>query len=209
MIKIFIVLLLVTSAFAAELELSDAQPQKVREIAANVAQQRYSNKTQQDDFMSAYLAGFKSGLVSPHGVAMMDSGNRDDPTSEGFSSGRSEAISNENRLGITLLDYGYVPTNVTGYVFFAFEQSEFRQLGSTQVWWIAYTPELSLKYTTLTHERHIPNLNRTAILGSFIGLLSPDRSWRYGHVSGYRREFVVNKIIELKEEKKPQPAGGE
>ena len=44
---------LIVPAYAAGLELGDAHPQKVCEIAADIAQQRYSNRTQQLDFVSA------------------------------------------------------------------------------------------------------------------------------------------------------------
>ena len=120
-------------AVAAELGISDASPQRVQEMATDIAGQRYSDLTQQARFEQAYLAGFKSGMTSPYGTAMMGSGKPDDPRSAGFSLGRDTAISNAAALNVTLQDYGYDHTNVTGFVSLAFEQSEFRPVGSTQV----------------------------------------------------------------------------
>ena len=202
--KAVILLFLALPACAAELGISDASPQRVQEMATDIAGQRYSDLTQQARFEQAYLAGFKSGMTSPYGTAMMGSGKPDDPRSAGFSLGRDTAISNAAALNVTLLDYGYDHTNVTGFVSLAFEQSEFRPVGSTQVWWIAYTPELAHNYSALVAKHHVDRPEKTAILASLAGYLSPEKSWGYGHFGAYRRELVVTRINEIRIEEEPQ-----
>lgn len=201
MSRTLIPVLLFILAFTASVAAGDEHPKKVRELASGLAQQLYSDSTQQAAFVSAYLAGFKSGLVSPSGTATMGTGKPEDPSSGGFSAGRNEAISNAANLGITLADYGYVRTNVTGYVFFAFEQSEFRPLESTQVWWIAFNQDLGRAYSSLVDKNKIPRTDMTAVRASLAGILSPERTWGYGHLGQYRRELVVEKVIEIKADK--------
>jgi len=204
MIRTGILLVLASSVCAGELQLEENDPQVVRDLATTAAQQWCASSTQQTQFVYAYLDGFKSGLVTPGCIASMGSGKPDDPTSVGFALGRSTAISNAPTLGVGLSEYGYTHTNVTGHVFLDFELSELRPVGGTQVWSIAWSRDFDRKYSRLVYEHHISRLNRTAIRATLSGHLSPEIFHGYGHFSVYKREFVVEKIIEMKQE--PQPS---
>lgn len=206
MIRTGILLVLASSVCASELQLEENDPQVVRDLATTAAHQWCASSTQQTAFVYAYLAGFKSGLVSPSCIASMGSGKPDDPDSVGFALGRNTAISNAPALGVGLGEYGYTHTNVTGHVFLGFELSELRPVGGTQVWSIAWSRDFSRKYSQIYHEHHISRLNRTAIRATLSGYLSPERVFGYGHFSFYKREFVVEKIIEMKQDPQPSAA---
>lgn len=178
--------------------LCDLHPPKVRDIAAGLARELYAQKIQQTYFVEAFQEGFKSVLAAPHAVVKLAAGQSNDPTASGFALGRNMAVSNAVNLGITLRDYGYAYTNAVGHVFLGVDQSEFRPLGSAQVWWLARDPGLSRAYAAQAQQGRVPSASRTAILGSVLGFLSPTRTGGYGDSGGYSRELVIDKIIELK-----------
>jgi hypothetical protein len=185
--------------------IGDIHPEVVQVMATEQSHDQFSDETQRNEFTTAFLRGFKSGILSPTGNISSGSGRHDDPTSVGFSLGRQAAISNAPRIGVTLLDYGYLPTNVSGYVYFGFEQSEFRPQGSTQTWWICHAPELAKQYSQLAREQKPSRQNRDDIIASFEGFLSPERRWGYGHFGRYPREISPTRIIEIRM-KEPQHA---
>jgi hypothetical protein len=162
-------------------------------LAAPKAEQAFSAEEDRGRYIEGFAEGFKSGLTHPAGTVTFSSNNREEAYVAGAEKGRSTALaqSDDDDDRITLLDFGYTRVTATGNVRHGHEQSEFRPLGTKEVWWLSLVVDEPKPYSATRNGR-----------STMTGYLSPKKEGLgYGHMGAYDHEFVVIKTKKHKPQK--------
>jgi hypothetical protein len=178
-------------------------PQKVRELCAPQAAQ-ISDEKERETCVDSFSRGYKSGLEHLAGTVYWSGSELE---KQACAAGREASLKaqREGRPPITPADYGYAKVNAIGYVYFDFEQSEFRPVGSDEVWWLDFNvpeKESSQFHAEVLQLQKTPGSgggDRRKVIAKFEGYLArkPDDTNKR-HFGRYDNQLVVTKIIEQK-----------
>ncbi len=179
----------------------------IRALAQPRATQAFKTKQDREDYIQGFAEGYKTVLLNPRATyALGDFSVMPDPFTRGVGDGRQAARAQLKNVGkgITLRDYRYTEVTRKGYVFLAWEQSEFRPIGEKEVWWVYSLADMK-PYQDLVsqgggYDEIKKRRNREYVFATLKGYLSPTGQVGrgYGHMGAYAREFVVTEIVEMK-----------
>jgi len=168
-------------------------PPALLEYGLNRGRVYFPDPERQEEYVLGFIAGFKSALADPESETVARPPDR--AGARGFREGRKagkERARHPPIAGLTLVDFGYVPATVEGFVSIGFERSEFLPCGETAAWWLPFRKDLNDRYAALA-----PGKTPVKVFARLQGFSSPEGR-PYGHLGAYPREFVVTEVIELR-----------
>lgn len=184
-------------------------PAKIQTMAAPRAEQKYSKVSDRELYVEGFAEGYRNGLTIPSNATVSFGSGKNEPFEAGENDGLNAALdyAAKGQNPITLIDFGYEEVTKKGYVFIAFEQSEFRPLDSEEIWWLWLSNNCEIKYSEPVRQegkgRIIEKdgkqyIDSRRVIATLRGFLSPKSIGRYGHMGAYEREFVATKTLDVK-----------
>jgi hypothetical protein len=168
-------------------------PPALLEYGLSRGREYFSDPERQEEYVLGFIAGFKSALADPESETVKRPPDR--AGARGFREGRKtgkERARHPRVSGLTLVDFGYVPATVEGFVSIGFERREIALCGGSSPWWLPFRKDLNDRYTALAAGK-----TPVKVFARLQGFSSPEGR-PYGHLGGYPREFVVTEVIELR-----------
>ncbi len=163
---------------------------------------KFSDAAEKTEYIEGFSEGFKSSLVyKSYSETWTGSKMRD----EGFKAGRKIGLTEllpDGLKDISLTDYGFIDGDAEGFLYFAFEQSDFRPIDSDEIWWVLNSDVVSRhssKYNEIRKRINIDkNYDKFAIYAKIKGYFSPESSRGYGHMGRYNREIYIVEVLEIR-----------
>jgi hypothetical protein len=173
--------------------LAGSIPVALSEYALSRGKEYFPDPDRQAEYILGFIEGFKSALADPESETVKRPPDR--AGARGFREGRKagkERARHPPIAGLTLVDFGYVPATMEGFVSIGFERREIALCGGSSPWWLPFRKDFSERYTALAAGK-----TPVKVFARLQGFSSPEGR-PYGHLGGYPREFVVTEVIELR-----------
>ena len=180
-------------------------PRPVAQAADLMATKYCTNALQRAAYHDAFVSGVWSALTwNAAKEAEEYAYAGPDPSKSGMADAL-RAMLGQPRMrelaGITLQDYGYTYVVTSGVCKSAFELSVFGPDQSDERWWLTVNKQFVEMQRAFMAAGDHSNMDSRMIIYTLAGYLSPLTDGPdiggYGHLSQYKREFFVDRVVEM------------